>query len=515
MANVSPSEFPLRFGAPEMFAEARSALIDAGFEESRLCDVLKLAALSELGRLKRAAVDFQPVSTRLKALIELFLFGESVVRAEVEEAFNVEQLKAFLELDLLRPAPSDLVAVRSPVFLYPVSGLLIASDRQSVPGTPEESVTEDSVFAAIFPGTLRFLKILPAREAGDALDLCSGTGIGALKMSGGARRVVATDLTARSVHFSRFNALLNGCGNVEAAQGDLYEAVPGQTFDVITAHPPYVPSLGDHAVYRDGGDAGETVVRRIVEGLPNALRRGGTFYSMSVGLDTTAGQFEERARGWLGSAQDEFDVIFAYGDEKSPDQAVADIVSRAKHVKTLNPAQLKQAYEQMGVRRLVYGALVIHRRDSGAGKPWTARPTIGAETTGADFDWLLGWHRQAEDPGFVECLAGARPVLSPHLQVKATHVVADGALVPAEFSLEASCPFETATRVDPWVVPLIAQLDGRRSVEDLHRMVQAAGEVPGSFGVTDFAKLTALLVERGCLVLDLRDRATQPSASRQ
>jgi hypothetical protein len=288
---------------------------------------------------------------------------------------------------------------------------------------------------------------------------------------------------------------------VESAQGDLYEAVPGRTFDIITAHPPYVPSLGDHAVYRDGGDAGETVVRRIVEGLPNALRRGGTFYSMSVGLDTREGRFEERARGWLGAAQDEFDLIFALGDEKSPDQAVADIMSRAKHIKTLNSARLKQAYDELGAQRLVYGALVIHRRSVGADKPWTARPAMGVETKGADFDWLFEWRRQCAEPVFVESLAEAQPGLSPHLQVKAIHVVADGALVPSEFTLEVSQPFETTTKVDAWVVPLIAQFNGLRSVEDVHRTAQAAGEIPGNFAVNDFARLTAMLIERGCLLL--------------
>jgi hypothetical protein len=75
-------------------------------------------------------------------------------------------------------------------------------------------------------------------------------------------------------------------------------------------------------------------------------------------------------------------------------------------------------------------------------------------------------------------------------------------LTPAEFFLEASRPFATVTRVDPWVTPLLARFDGRRTAREVHAFAHAAEEIPASFGLGDFAKLLALLIERGCLVLD-------------
>ena len=75
-------------------------------------------------------------------------------------------------------------------------------------------------------------------------------------------------------------------------------------------------------------------------------------------------------------------------------------------------------------------------------------------------------------------------------------------LVPSEFFLEASRPFAIVTRFDPWVVPLIARFDGERTVQQLHESARAAEEIPGSFGLGDFAKLVALLIERGYLALD-------------
>ena len=142
----------------------------------------------------------------------------------------------------------------------------------------------DVVFPAIFRGTLRFLRVISKSPGEEALDLCSGTGIGSLVLSRHVRRVVASDLTARATHFARFNRLLNGCENVEVVQGDLYEPVEERTFDRIVAHPPYVPALSETHVFRDAGETGESVLERIVAGLPRHLRLGGTFYGLSAGL---------------------------------------------------------------------------------------------------------------------------------------------------------------------------------------------------------------------------------------
>jgi hypothetical protein len=386
-----------------------------------------------------------------------------------------------------------------------VEEFLVASDRQShADGSPFTAPT-DMVFAAIFPGTRRFLHGVSPFAAEDALDLCSGTGLGALKLSRHSRRVVAADITERSAHFMRFNAALNGCASVGAAVGDLYGAVEGRMFDHITAHPPYVPSLGDNMIFRDGGEVGETILRRIVEGLPLFLKPGGKFYAMGVGLDTKEAEFGQRVRRWLGDAEGEFDVLFAAGDEKSPDKAVEDIVARARGIKSLDAGQLARAFQDCGVMRLIYGALIIRRHQAGTTAAWTARPQLSAATTGEDMDRWCDWRSSCARPGFVESLASARPELSPHLQVKVTHVVEEGTLVPSEFVLESSRPFAATTRVDAWVVPLIARFDGRQTAQETLEAAQVAGAVPPSFKTGDFLKLVALLVERGCLVL----RATE------
>ena len=493
---------PLRLGAPELFRRVRSSLQQASYDEAALCSVLKIPSLHLLGTLRREEIDLKPVGRKLALFIRLLLLGDAVLRDEFEAGVDSETRNAFLELDLLRLDEASGGTYFSPVFVYTVEGFVVASDRQTNPDGSAFSESPDMVFAALFPGTRQFLRILPSGGARDALDLCSGTGIGAFKLSRFARHVVATDITGRSAHFIRFNAALNGCDNVEARTGDLFDAVTGRQFDLITAHPPYVPSLGDDVVYRDGGETGERILRRIIEGLPGALRSGGMFFGMGVGLDTTHGAFETRVRGWLGESNKEFDIIFAYGDEKSPDKAVHDLLERARNIRTADRSRLTQAFQDSGATRLVYGALVIRRRAAGEdADPWTARPRLSSATIGQDFTEVFDLHRRTSCPGFVESLAGAKPVLSPHLQVKATHAVQNGSLVPVDFVFEVQRPFANATRLDPWAVPLVARFDGKETVTNVHAQARSAGTIPAGFELSDFLALLALLIERGYVVM--------------
>jgi hypothetical protein len=63
-------------------------------------------------------------------------------------------------------------------------------------------------------------------------------------------------------------------------------------------------------------------------------------------------------------------------------------------------------------------------------------------------------------------------------------------------------PFPVATRVDPWLVPVIAELDGSYTVGELFDAVREAGMVPPRMTVDAFLGLVATLVERGYLELE-------------
>src|SRR6185436_16075364 len=150
-----------------------------------------------------------------------------------------------------------------------------------------------------------------------------------------------------------FNQRLNGCRNVEVVQGDLYDAVPGRSFDRIIAHPPYVPALIESQVFRDGGETGESILRRIVEGLPERLRPGGDFYGMTAGWDAQDVRFEDRVRGWLGAAGPEFDMIFALQEVMAPEQVAGWLSDRSTEGGPAVRRQFEQLFSDAGLQRNV------------------------------------------------------------------------------------------------------------------------------------------------------------------
>jgi SAM-dependent methyltransferase len=393
--------------------------------------------------------------------------------------------------------------VLSPVWVYPVDGFVVVSDRRDDPEGGEYTPAEDVVFPAIYAGTLRFLRLLPEATGGEALDHCGGSGIGALHLARTARTAATADLTERSAFFARFNGRLNDV-NIESLCGDLYGPVAGRQFDLITAHPPFVPATGDNMVYRDGGATGEEVTQRLIEGLPVHLRPGGTCVILCVARDTAEKTFEQRVLEWLGEARAEFDVIFGLEKVLAVEGVIESMRKRGQQISETEAKELYVRLRSLGTRQFVYGALFLRRcREGARQKPFR----IGLTTEGcaADFERLFAWRRFARQPGFAEWLPDSRPRFASRLQLTARHVVQEGELVPAEFVFQIEDGLEAALRPDAWVVPLLARLNGNRSVRQVFESAQQADELPAGFRLEDFSGLVANLLERGFLQVDFQN----------
>lgn len=73
-----------------------------------------------------------------------------------------------------------------------------------------------------------------------ALDLGTGSGLGALVAARTAAQVIATDINPEAVRCARVNALAHHLEQrIEGRVGDLFEPVRGERFDAILFNPPY------------------------------------------------------------------------------------------------------------------------------------------------------------------------------------------------------------------------------------------------------------------------------------
>jgi release factor glutamine methyltransferase len=147
------------------------------------------------------------------------------------------------------------------------------------------------------------------------LDLGTGCGIGALAaVAEGAARAIAVDVDPVAVRCARVNALLNGADDrVEVRQGDLWDAVAGERFDLVAFNPPWLAGTGASPFEGALLDPG-TLPERFADGL--AAHLGPTGSGLLV-LSTTG-----RARAY-------HEVLVASGFSSQP------VVARDRGSETL------------------------------------------------------------------------------------------------------------------------------------------------------------------------------------
>jgi len=518
LRGVSPLR--LRLEPSPYFALLRDFLRSSDFYEPPICRRVGITGLNKFLAADRMRGILSGESDRLAVLISLFLLGESLEAKVLESAIPAGAVEAMKELGLLIRDPTDFAPPLAPlpnrggetvageptdicasVALYPVGELFIASDRWTVTQGDDGELWEDFVIPAISPNSSQFVATLPQEPCESCLDLCSGTGVAALDAARrGSHASWAVDITERSTQMAEFNRLLNGLDNVRTMQGDLYDCVGDLTFDRIVAHPPYMPVLRRAQAFYDGGVDGEHVTRSIVIGLPRHLSPGGRFYCLTQGSDREGAPFEKRVRDWLGEAESEFDALFIVRQDQAPRDAALQYAVKSKGG-VVAVQQMREGLKELGVQNMTYGSLIIQRRNE-ARPVFTARRTVGRNSTRKEIAWLLKWETAAVKPEFIDRLADAHPVATPYLEMHTVHRMKDGELQPEEFKLHTDYPFEVECRVQPWVGFLLPQCDAKSSMRELLEFCKRNNFVHVETPLPAFIKLLAVFISAGFLEVE-------------
>jgi release factor glutamine methyltransferase len=107
-----------------------------------------------------------------------------------------------------------------------------------------------------------------------ALDLGTGSGIGAIFAARRAARVIAVDINPTATRNAQINAQLNSLeSRLETRWGDLFAPVTGQTFDLILFNPPFY--RGEPRDDLDRAWRATDVFERFARGLRAALAPNG------------------------------------------------------------------------------------------------------------------------------------------------------------------------------------------------------------------------------------------------
>jgi HemK-related putative methylase len=110
----------------------------------------------------------------------------------------------------------------------------------------------------------------PAPANTRALDMGTGSGVGAVFLARRGWQVTAVDVNPEAVRCARINALLNRLEDrIDVRQGDLFGPVEGERFDLILFNPPFF--RGEPNGLFDLAWRATDVLERFAAGLPTAL----------------------------------------------------------------------------------------------------------------------------------------------------------------------------------------------------------------------------------------------------
>jgi hypothetical protein len=100
--------------------------------------------------------------------------------------------------------------------------------------------------------------------------------------------------------FAAFNAALNGVDTIEFREGELFEPVAGERYDLIASNPPYVISPESDLVYRDSGrEPGELCAQFVAE-VPAYLSADGYATLLASWPIGTGASWSAIPRSWVG-----------------------------------------------------------------------------------------------------------------------------------------------------------------------------------------------------------------------
>nr|WP_233613562.1 methyltransferase [Leucobacter edaphi] len=287
-------------------------------------------------------------ATPLATLIELLLLGEEMSGERVARGLPGLGAEGARALGLIAPTDADPLRYRAALSLNPVSvadslddaprewWILSDLDDQlrNGPASPQHVM-------GVGGATRSLIAQLPIGPIARGLDLGTGCGIVALHL---ALRgpVVATDLSARAITLARANARLNGVSGIEFREGDLFEPVAGEHFDLIASNPPFVvtPRRGadenrasealpgaapavregdsERYLYRDAGMVGDALAERVVTIGPAFLAGGGTLICLANWESPWGIDALERVREWIVSAEGRLAAWVIERDRVSP-----------------------------------------------------------------------------------------------------------------------------------------------------------------------------------------------------
>ena len=511
-ASEPSSSFPPPAATPEQAASLRADLADSGWGVEAVAALLGEAADAALRREIRlpalravcAALADGPTPSSAAVLTALFMLGEPVPATALDAALPRTAAVGAAAIGLVGE-PDRAGCVRARVDLRPHEAVDDAGEvRWWVASDLGELVTgralaPDHVLGVGGAG-LTLAGLTPRTRVRTALDLGCGCGIQTLYLLRHAEHVVATDISARALAFTAFNAALAAVGpdRLELLAGSLLEPVAGRRFDLIVTNPPFVltpPAVREAGLplmeYRD---AGGPILPGLVAGLGEHLEPGAVAVMLGNWEHRGTGSWRDAVAAWV---PEELDAWVIERELQDPVEYATMWLRDGGLIPERDAEGFDAAleawiddFEARDVRGVGFGYLIVHRPRRPR-EPWRLLEEVTTSGQG-----VLGPH-VAEVLEVREHLAGLddeavadlHPLLAPDV-TEERHLI-PGAAEPTVILLRQGGGLGRALQASTAVAALAGVADGELSVGQVASAVAALSEL----NAADGAALRAEMVE--------------------
>ena len=335
-------------------------LRDSGYNTQALTKVFDRTEIPQVHLLKlfMAGIVLEP--NRLNTLFRWFWIGTSVEEPVAREVIPERVMELSLKSGLLVAEESGF---SSPIRISPFGKLLVLSDHAIA---KKGSLRADTV---LWPNPTSLLchHLSMLAPVGRTLDLGTGNGVLALEAAPHSGSVVATDLNARAREFFDFNASLNGIANLEFREGNAFEPVRGERFDLILANPPFFVTPTVRRVYSDNSMELDGFCRMLVREAPGHLNEGGYCQMLLEWVEFKGQPWRERLAEWLKDLGCDAWLLSIYTRTCVDYSLIRVHEDRDEIAGTDAQAALvntwQKYFESLGVNAIYGGILVLRRRE--------------------------------------------------------------------------------------------------------------------------------------------------------
>lgn len=407
----------------------------------------------------------ESVDDSLSTLIKLFLLQSGLSRREVSAALGRECIAALSLCGILH---RESGLFYSNVDLFPCLEQFLFTDHWFTAGQEEGHVYELGM------DSYALVRLTHRGNRKNALDLCTGSGVHAIQSAFAGCRSTAIDINPRALQYAKFNAAFNE-QDVHILESNLYSELKGQTFDLITVNPPFVPSTDkEMLVHRTPGESGEEVSERLVAGLPEHLEEGGLFSMILNYPIITGDSYLDRLERWIG--QDKGWVINNVLLQVTPVGVYIKEHIYFKDGYYENFNEHLESYAKMGIEGIGFANVFIQRvspdQPNHKKEIRTVMPTDCKRTNFKDW---LSTQSLFGNPTFKPDLESKPQFSSYFATLWRDHQMTKGLLEP---QMDNFIPGE---RIDGEQAELLARMDGRTTTSEILEGWQKDGREEEAF----------------------------------